>query len=860
MDEILRNLFSAGSFIPHGHCYLWKPSLVWLHVVSDSVIALAYYSIPLTLFYFVRRRKDLPFHGIFLLFAAFIVACGTTHIAEIWTLWHPTYWISGGIKAVTAAVSLFTALELVPLVPQALALSSPAQLEQANLELQAQIKERLRVEEKLRQYQNQLEQRVQERTAELVKANEQLQLEIHDRQQKEEALWQSAERWSLALAASRMGDWSWDAATDMVTFSERAAEIFDIPPGPHMTWNAMRDLLHPDDSDRARVAVEQAIATHTDYDVEYRVLHSDGRTVWVASKGRAQYDETGQVLGMMGVVQDISDRKQAEAEIKILNRNLQNRVDDLQTLFEVIPIGILITEDLEFKHIRPNPTFAQILGIGSGSNASWTPSEPELTPPYKIFRDGKELTPEETPLRYAAIHGVPIERTEVEIVRNDGARFNLFGYAAPLFDDQGQVRGAVGAFLDITERKQAEAEREQLLERERLARAAAVREAARSADANRIKDEFLAMLSHELRTPLNPILGWTKLLRMGKLNAEKTAMALETIERNARLQTQLIEDLLDISRILRGKLTLHVESVDLISTVEAARETMRLAAEAKSIQLTTHLEPPPMAIMGDPNRLQQVVWNLLSNAVKFTAPGGQVDLTLQTIGTDVQIIVRDTGKGISPDFLPYVFDTFRQADSTTTRNFGGLGLGLAIVRQIVELHGGHVTAESPGEGLGATFTVHLPLMMSLSKSTTGGQSPAQPVNLYDVRVLVVDDEPDTRQLLTFLLQQQGARVMAAASATEALSIFEQFSPDVLLSDIGMPELDGYGLIRQIRAMPAEQGGKVPAIALTAYASDRDYQQVLEAGFQTHLPKPTEPDVLIEAIASLMLQVKTSLGS
>ncbi|HEY9622293.1 MAG TPA: ATP-binding protein [Crinalium sp.] len=852
MDDLLSSLFSSGPFIPHGHCYLWKPNLVWLHGASDAVIALAYYSIPVTLFYFVNKRKDLPFHGIFLLFAAFIVACGTTHLMEIWTLWHPTYWVSGGIKAATAAVSLFTALELVPLVPQALALPSPAQLEQANQELQAQINERLRIEEELRQYQNQLEQRVQERTAELVNANEQLQQEIRDRQQTEEALRQSVERWSLALTASHMGDWRWDAETDVVTFSERAAEIFGIPPGPHMTWNEMRELLHPDDRDRARVAVEQAIANHSDYDIEYRILHTNGSMYWVAVKGRAEYDESGTVLGMMGVVQDISDRKQIEAEIATLNRNLQNRVNELQTLFDVIPIGILIAEDLEFKQVRANPAFAQVLGISVGGNASATPPAPNPRPPYRIFQDGRELAPEESPLRSAALKGVPIERTEVEIWRNDGAVFNLFGYAAPLFDEQGKPRGAVGAFLDITERKQAEAEREQLLEREQIARAAAVREAARSADANRIKDEFLAVLSHELRTPLNPILGWTRLLRMGRLDAEKTAMALETIERNAKLQTQLIEDLLDISRILQGKLTLTVTSVDLLATIEAAKETVRLAAEAKSIQITTHLTPTPSPLMGDPNRLQQVVWNLLSNAVKFTPAEGQIDITLQTVGNDAQIIVRDTGKGISPDFLPYVFDTFRQADGTTTRNFGGLGLGLAIVRQIVELHGGYVEAESPGDNRGATFTVHLPLMQNRAAiARDSSKLSIQPLSLQDARILIVDDDVDTLELLAFILEEHGANTITANSCSEAIVAFKHSPPDIVISDIGMPNLDGYALIRQIRSIAPSRGGAVPAIALTAYASESDHQQILAAGFQKHLTKPIEPDVLLGAIAELL---------
>lgn len=391
-------------------------------------------------------------------------------------------------------------------------------------------------------------------------------------------------------------------------------------------------------------------------------------------------------------------------------------------------------------------------------------------------------------------------------------------------------------------------ELDELLRREQTA--LAVSEAARNEaeTANRIKDEFLAVLSHELRTPLNPILGWSKLLRTRKLDENSTARALETIERNAQLQTQLIEDLLDVSRILQGKLNLKICAVNLVPTIESAIETVRLAAQAKSIEIKTVFEPDVGQVSGDPNRLQQVLWNLLSNAVKFTPTGGRVEIRLECLGKQAQISVLDTGKGIKPDFLPYVFDYFRQADSTTTRKFGGLGLGLAIVHHLVELHGGTVWAESRGEGLGATFTVTLPLMNVVPQTPQHNKLPNDSSNLEGVKVLVVDDEVDSLNLTVFILQQYGAQVKAVASAHSAIEILSTWQPDVLLSDIGMPDMDGYMLIRKIRSLPPEQGGEIQAIALTAYASEADREQALNAGFTTHITKPVEPANLVTVIA------------
>ncbi|WP_392481869.1 AAA family ATPase [Nostoc sp. C110] len=413
-----------------------------------------------------------------------------------------------------------------------------------------------------------------------------------------------------------------------------------------------------------------------------------------------------------------------------------------------------------------------------------------------------------------------------------------------------ELSGEDQAFILAVAQQCAQAiARAHLYEAERTARNAAE-------SANRIKDEFLAVLSHELRTPLNPILGWTKLMRSRKLDQATSDRALETIERNAKLQTQLIEDLLDVSRILQGKLNLNFGPINLVSVIEAAIETVRLSAQAKSIEIQTIFESGVGSVLGDGNRLQQVIWNILSNAIKFTPSGGQVKIKLGQVGSQVQICVTDTGKGIAPEFLPFVFDYFRQADGATTRKFGGLGLGLAIVRHLVELHGGTVQVESLGEEKGATFTVRLPCLQDESKGikdkiNTSSLLPDQSLPLSDLKILVVDDDADMREFLPFMLEQYGATVTAVASAIAALTALSQSQPNLIISDIGMPEMDGYMLMRQIRSLEPEKGGTIPAIALTAYAGEMDYQQAIAAGFQQHISKPVDPEELVKAIRSLI---------
>jgi PAS domain S-box-containing protein len=416
-------------------------------------------------------------------------------------------------------------------------------------------------------------------------------------------------------------------------------------------------------------------------------------------------------------------------------------------------------------------------------------------------------------------------------------------------DAKGNISMWVGSNTDIDTIKRADEEKRQLLENERRARSEVER-------ASQIKDEFLATLSHELRTPLNAILGWSQLILKGSISKEDIQKGLETIERNARSQNKLIEDLLEMSSIICGKIRLDVKRLNLSDVVEAAVESVTPAAEAKDIRLRKIIDPAAGPVSGDPNRLQQIIWNLLSNAVKFTPKGGNIEIIVERIASHLEVTVKDSGLGIKPAFLEYVFDRFRQADSSLTRQHGGLGLGLAIVKQLVGLHGGTVRAESAGEGKGAEFIVSLPLAPVSERKE---QHPAmsihadndrEHISLSGIKVLVIDDEPDARELIKWILTQSKAAVVIAASATEGLEMLKTERPDVLISDIGMPGKDGYQFIREVRNLPAIEGGKTPAIALTAFAGSGDRTKALIAGYHMHLAKPIESDELIATIGSL----------
>jgi len=510
-------------------------------------------------------------------------------------------------------------------------------------------------------------------------------------------------------------------------------------------------------------------------------------------------------------------------------------------LFEAARDGILILNAATLKITDVNPFMTELLGysrdeflgkelweIGlfSDKDASQTA--------FRELQATGYLRYEDLPLQTR--HG---ESREVEFVSN-------------VYEEDGHQVIQCN-IRDISERKRAQEERGLLLESAQAARA--------EADiANTIKDEFLAILSHELRTPLTSILGWSNMLTDGSLDEQASKRALETIIRNARAQKQLIDDLLDISRIITGKLRLDVRSVELAPIIETVVDGLRPAADARSIHLQIALDPRTSLISGDPDRLQQIIWNLLTNAIKFTPKGGRVQVWFERIESHVEITVSDTGQGIASELLPHVFDRFRQSDSSSTRRHGGLGLGLSIVCQLVELHGGTVKAESPGAGEGTTFKVILPLLsvhhelsdeeMTRPLIESHTLTDRQP-SLADLRVLVVDDEPDARELVAAVLTGRGAEVVSVGSAGEALEEMERQRFDVLVSDIGMPQMDGYALIEKVRQLPAERGGRIPAAALTAYAGVEDRMRVLSTGYQMHIPKPVEPAELATVVASLV---------
>lgn len=592
-----------------------------------------------------------------------------------------------------------------------------------------------------------------------------------------------------------------------------------------------RDITPPEYAQQSQKGFEELLTSGVCSPFEKEYICKDGSRVPVLI-GAVLLTRTPP--HWMCFILDLTERKQAEAALRKSQESLSLALDATR-------MGSW-DWDLQTNEIIWTPYHEMIFG--------YEPGTPKRTYQEWVNR----VHPDDLPIVQAAVETAMVEyrdyKDEYRVLWPDGSVHWVSSFGRFQYDAAGQPTRMLGMLLEISDRKQIEAERADLLIREQVARQQA--EAA-----SRMKDEFLAIVSHELRSPLNGILGWSRLLRTRKLDAQKTEQALASIERNAQAQTQLIEDLLDISRIIRGTVRLNLHPTHLIPVIEAALDTVRPTASTKSIQVESHLDPIVSFVSGDPDRLQQIVWNLLSNAVKFTPQGGRVDIRLQQANGYAQIQVIDTGRGINPDFLPRVFERFRQADATTTRTQGGLGLGLAIVRNLVELHGGKIYAESQGEGQGATFTVELPLLPDYSNSSDLGNLSLQrqtasdtTLNLSGIKILAVDDEPDAREFLKTALEQYGAIVTTATSAHEAIQLLPTLKPDVLLSDIGMPIEDGYTLMRRVRSLPSEQGGQVPAAALTAYAREDDRLQALAAGFQMHVPKPIEPLQLLTVITRL----------
>jgi PAS domain S-box-containing protein len=558
-------------------------------------------------------------------------------------------------------------------------------------------------------------------------------------------------------------------------------------------------------------------------------VRKDGRKIEVSLSISPIKDRNGRVIGAAKIARDITERKRAEEALRESEERFRTLANSAPVMVWVSGRDKLCTffnqQWLDFT----GRTMEQEIGDGWAEGVHSEDFERCLQIYFTAFDAREEF------------------EMEYRLRRRDGEYRWVLDKGLPLYDSKGTFTGYIGSCMDITDRKRQAEEREYLLRREQ--------------EASRLKDEFLATVSHELRTPLNAMLGWSRMLLDGKLDEERTRQALQTIERNARSQAQLIEDLLDVSRIITGNLRLDVRPVMLSPVIEAALDSVRPMAEAKGVRLQTTLDSQGGPVAGDFSRLQQVVWNLLSNAIKFTPKGGRVQVRLERSNSQIEIVVSDTGQGISPEFLPHVFDRFRQADSSSTRKHGGLGLGLAIVRHLVELHGGAVAVSSAGEGQGATFMVRLPLMAAhpelVKEKRVQPRAEAAEVfefhcqpRLEAVRVLVVDDESDARQLLKTILERCGAEVKDASSASEGLAIIKEWKPRVLVSDIGMPGEDGYSFIQKVRQWEREAGQFIPALALTAYARSEDRMRALASGYQMHVPKPVQPVELTLVVASL----------
>jgi PAS domain S-box-containing protein len=640
------------------------------------------------------------------------------------------------------------------------------------------------------------------------------------------------------------------------------------------TWEM---IVHPDDAPLAAEAWGRAVETGAPYEIEYRLRHAaDGSFRWFLARGMPVRDHDGRTTRWVGACTDIDDRKRTE-----------------QTQRFLADAGALLASSLEYRSTLPAmaklavPQMADWCAIdlvdGAGklerlAVAHVDPTKVELVRELerrypagdadasaRILRSGtservREITDD-------MVVAAAIDAHHLELLQELGLRSWM---AVPIVAH----RRTLGVIAFASSESGRRFEARDLAIAEEIGRRVGVtldnaqlfeltqRERLRAEEASRAKDELLSVTSHELRTPLNAILGWSRMLRTGTLGEDKHARALETIERNAKIQIQLVEDLLDFSRVMTGHLRLALAPLEPAQAVEAAVDVVRPAADAKGVRLQVLLDPDAGVLNADAGRMQQVVWNLVSNAVKFTPKGGRVYVRMQREDSHVELVVSDTGAGIDPSFLPHVFQPFRQQDATITRRHGGLGLGLAIVKHLVELHGGTIAAQSDGLGHGATFVVRIPISPIRSTSFAVPSTPAVPAmratttlgcppELDGLRVLVCEDEPDARDLLESILLECNATVVLAGSVVEALDRFREQIPDVIVSDIGMPEASGYELIRRIRALPADQGGRVPAIALTAYASLADRTRAMMEGFQNHVSKPTEPQELLAAIAALV---------
>ncbi|WP_297075143.1 ATP-binding protein [Thermoleptolyngbya sp. M55_K2018_002] len=687
---------AASSFIPHGHCYLWQPGLVGLHVGSDALIALAYYSIPLTLYYFVRKRKDLPFNDIFLLFGAFIVACGTTHLLEVWTLWHPDYWLSGSIKLLTAGISLFTAKELFSIVPNALALPSPTQLEQANQELQAQIAERMAIEAELKRYQAQLEDRVAERTAQLEASNHQmeelLRREQEARSQTEQArteIQRYANRLTLALDAAEMGFWEWDIDSNRITGTPQFARILGREPSSLENFDVedWKAQILPEDRALAASVTEAAIAQCQTFRCEYRLKHPDGSLRWVNSVGRCEYDADGQPMQMSGVLIDTTQRRLDEASLRESEETTRRQLAEIEAIYTTAPIGLCVF-DTQFRYVRLNDFLAEINGI---------PIEDHLG--KTVWDIVPELAEhQERVLRQVASTGQPVLNLEVqgETPLKPGVLRDWLANYYPLWGLDGNLQGINVTVQEVTERKRDERELEARAQELAQLNLLLAQSTAQVRERNQELDQFAYVVSHDLKAPLRAIANLAYWIEedLDDSLPEETRQHLTLMQSRVRRMEGLINGLLEYSRIGRSDTT--TETVNLTTLLH---EVVDLLDPPDTVQILVPKELPTLTTK--PLLLSQVLANLIGNAIKHRdRPDGRVEVTVADQGSHLRFTIADDGPGIDPRYQDRIFAIFQTLKSKDDQE--STGIGLSIVKKIIDTEGGEIHLESE-LGQGTTF-------------------------------------------------------------------------------------------------------------------------------------------------------------
>lgn len=822
------SVFDSTGFMPHGHCYLWRPDVLWLNAGADGVIALAYFVIPTALVYFVAKRRDLRFNGMFLLFAAFIVACGATHAFEIWAIWRPDYVAQGALKLVTGVISITVAIALWRVMPKLLALPDHAQLEAANAALRTEVVAR----------------RAAEATAEQ-RGRDVAELE---RRQTELQLRQTEERFlRLVDGVKDYAILTLDPTGLITSWNVGAARLVGYlaneAVGRHFSLFYPADLAaagHPNQALAAASAAGTFEAT-----VEH--VRKDGSRFLVQLSITASRGDNGELIGFTKITRDVSEARRLEAA-------LQREADRLRSVVDHVVDGIItINERREIESW--NPAARRIFGYEAaeviGRNVRILMPEP-----YRAAHDDYVTNYLRT--GQARIIG---SGREVFGLRKDGSEFPLeLAVSEWLIGD---ARFFTGIVRDITERKATDAEREHLHRSEREARAEAERLYQAALQSSVIKDQFLTVVSHELRTPLTAVLGYAGVLLNDDALSPEQSEALAIILRNAKAQLLLVNDLLDLSRVVSGTMELEVGTIQPDGFLANAVESVKLAARARRVEVKTELIGDLGVVLGDEGRLRQVFWNVVGNAVKFTPAGGKVVVRALRTGSMLEVKVTDTGKGIDPSFLPHVFDRFRQEDSSLTRAFGGLGVGLSIARHIVEAHGGAIAVESDGPGRGTTVTVRLPIRaVNLAPRLAVGEqaaddrsrvhTPRDPQLLAGVRIATVDDEQDARSLVAAILRRWGATVVPASSAAELQANVAVEPFDLLICDVGMPDTSGYSLLGLVRKDEHVAGrGRTPAIALTAHAAPEERGRAVAAGFDDFLTKPVLPEELVAVVAQIV---------